>query len=129
LFISDTDTNKKTCSRTAIIYLAATAFCGFFSSVYGKYSHGVSSDYMVFLCLIPLIFGVLPYTALYCFNIKAPNNILRQIYNCGVATISVGSCLAGVFEIYGSGCVYVPFYFYIGVFLMAASVIAYLIKH
>lgn len=129
MFISDTDTDRKTNSKNAVIYLAFTAFCGFFSSVYGKFSHGVSSDYMVFLCLVPFIGGCVPYLILSAFNLKAPHNVIRQIYGSGIATLSVGFCLAGIFEIYGSECVYIPFYLYLGAILTIGAGIAYLIKH
>ncbi len=126
MFTSDTD--KNTSLRTAIIYLACSAFCGLFSSVYGKYAHGVSSDYMVFLSLVPLILGVLPYTAMYLFKEKESAQILKHIYNCGVATICVGCCLKGVFDIYGSECFYIPFYFGVGAFLIILAITAHLIK-
>lgn len=129
MFISDTEGDRKANAKTAIVYLAFTAFCGFFSSVYGKLSHGVTSDYMVFLCLVPFIGGVIPYTALYLLRFKAPHQIIRQFYNCGIATLCVGSCLTGIFEIYGNECVYTPYYFYVGLFLSVISLIAYLIKH
>lgn len=125
MFISDTDSDKKTNSRITIVYLAVTAFCGFFSSIYGKFSHGVSSDYMVFLCLIPFCAGVLPYLALKLFGLKAPVPLTRHLYNCGVATLCVGSCLKGVFEIYGSRCIYVTYYFYVGAAMALIGVVAY----
>lgn len=128
MFISDTDKDRKINGKTAIVYLAFTAFCGFFSSVYGKFSHGVSSDYMVFLCLVPFLGGCVPYSILWTFKLKAPISIIHQIYDSGIATLAVGFCLAGIFEIYGSECVYIPYYFYLGTILSIGAIIAYLIK-
>lgn len=120
------DINRSKNSRSAVAFLAASAFCGFFSSVYFKYSHGVSSDYMVFLSAVPFVLGTLPYALLYLFRLVAPKRPIGQIYNCGVATLTVGFCLAGVFEIYGSECAYVPIYFYVGTALVAVAVVWYL---
>lgn len=128
MYTSDIENNKKQNAITAIAFLACTAFCGFFSSVYAKYSHGVSSDYMVFLCAVPFICGVIPYTLLYLLKLKSPQRLIKHVYNCGVATLAVGFCLAGVFEIYGSKCAYVPVYFYVGILLMIIGAIWYIIK-
>ncbi len=128
MFTSATDTDRKANLKSAVIYLGWTAFCGFFSSVYGKFSHGVSSDYMVFLCLIPFLAGCLPYYLLYALKLKAPHTPARQLYDCGIATLAAGSCLTGVFEIYGSPCVFVPYYFIVGAILSFCGVTAYFIK-
>ncbi len=128
MFTSATDNYKSANSRTAVIYLALSAFCGLFSSIYGKYAHGVSSDYMVFLAIIPLVLGVFPYTIMYLLKAKEPLPLIKHGYNCGVATIAVGSCMKGVFEIYGSECFYIPIYFHVGALLVIASTVAYIIK-
>lgn len=122
MYISDID--RRANAHTAVAFLAASAFCGFFSSVYFKFSHGVSSDYMVFLSAVPFVLGTLPYALLYLFRLRAPKGPIGQMYNCGVATLTTGFCLAGVFEIYGSKCAYVPIYFYVGVGLIVASLLA-----
>lgn len=128
MYTSDINACRKSNARTAVIYLACTAFCGFFSSVYGKFSHGVSSDFMVFLCTVPFVLGVIPYTALWLFKLKSPSTLFSHVYNCGVATLTVGFCMAGVFEIYGSECAYVPIYFYLGTALTALGCILCLIE-
>lgn len=125
MYTSDIDRSKN--SRSAVAFLAASAFCGFFSSVYFRYSHGVSSDYMVFLSAVPFVLGTLPYLLLYLLRLRAPKRPIGQIYNCGVATLTTGFCLAGIFEIYGSECAYVPIYFCIGTVLVAAAFVWYLL--
>lgn len=121
--ISDIDVSRRKNARAAITYLAFTAFCGFFSSVYFKFSHGVSSDYLVFLCAVPFVGGVLPYTALYLLKLYPPYSLFAQMYNCGIATLTVGCCLSGVFDVYGSRCGYVPIYFYAGAILTVLGLI------
>lgn len=126
MYTSDIDRSKN--SRSAVAFLAASAFCGFFSSVYFKYSHGVSSDYMVFLSAVPFVLGTLPYLLLYLLRLRAPKRPIGQIYNCGVATLTVGFCLAGIFEIYGSECAYVLIYFCVGAVLTAIALLLYAVS-
>ncbi len=128
LYTSDIEKDKKKNAHTAVTFLAVTAFCGFFSSVYFKYSHGVSSDYMVFLSAVPFMLGVLPYTFLKLCKLYAPPILIKHIYNCGVATVTVGFALNGIFEIYGGECAYTPYYFSLGALLIVTGALWYIIK-
>ena len=112
--------NKKQ-RRAALTYLAVSAFCGFFAAVYEHFSHGVVSGFMVYLFAWPLL-GALPCLLLRTF----PQRAARNFWGAGVATLTVGSCLTGVFEIYGSTAPLVCVYWYAGAALLAAGAAAYL---
>ncbi|MCH4265308.1 MAG: hypothetical protein LKF79_01530 [Solobacterium sp.] len=63
LYTSDTEktiNKKQRFSRYAVFYLLFSAVCLIFSMVYEFYSHGVSSIYMRYLFLIPLVLGFVP---------------------------------------------------------------------
>lgn len=128
---------RKKNRRIAVAYLAVCAFCGFFSSVYFRFSHGVSSDYMVFLCLYPFVGGVVPYTALYLTKLPTPKGIAAHCYNWGVATIAIGSMIRGIIDIsgyvvthvtlLGTEVNYTKLYFVAGGLLMAYGIVLYVI--
>ena len=102
MYTSDTIiNNKKFNARNAVTFLAVTAFCGFFSSVYLSFSHGVSSPFMVYLALIPFLLGVFPYSILYLLNAQAPQSVSKQLYNWGAITVLIGSLVKGIVEISG----------------------------
>jgi hypothetical protein len=83
-------------------YLVAAALCLAFSRIYAQYSHGVSSPYMTWLFLIPLLTGsvVLGITT----AIRKPlfGRVAFNAYNSGVATLTVASALDGIFAIAGT---------------------------
>ncbi len=95
-------------------YFAAAAFCILFAAVYEHFSHGVWSNYMVCLFVWPLLGGV---PALLLPGIRTalmPCRAVRNFWASGVATLTLGSCLAGVFEIYGTTAPLVAVYWYAG---------------
>ena len=112
----------------SLIYLCITLFCGLFSAVYEYFSFGVYSNFMIFLYMIPLVAGVLPYAAAGLINfLPCPSPASERVYNCGVATLALGCCLSGVLEIYGTSSIYIKFYWIAGVIGMAAGLILYLL--
>lgn len=128
MFTSDIDYEKIKARKMSLIYLCITAFCGLFSAVYEYFSHGVDSNFMIFLYMIPLIAGVLPYAALGLINIlPCPTAVSRRVYNCGVTTLSLGCCLSGVLEIYGTSSIYIKYYWLTGLAGMTVGLILYLI--
>lgn len=136
MFISATVIdNKRSNARAAIAFLGATAFCGFFSAVYGSFSHGVSSPFMVYLAAVPFVLGVLPYTLLYLIGCRAPRSLAKQLYNWGVITLLVGSAVKGIVDIsgyvvtkislFGINFSYAGAYLIFGLVLAFAGVIGY----
>ena len=111
---------KKRMRRTSLIYLCITLFCGLFSAVYEHFSHGVYSEYMVYLFAFPLFGGVLPYAILGLLpKIKCPSQASARVFNSGVAALAVGSCVKGVLDIYGTSSSYQPIYWAVGAILVS----------
>ena len=114
--------------RSVVLYLAVTLFCGLFSAVYEHFSHGVDSDYMIWLFAIPLLGGVLPFLLIRLFSLPFPNRLSLNAYNSAVATFTVGCCMQGVFEIYGTVSSLLPYYFYAGAVLAFFGIAVYLLS-
>lgn len=100
MFTSDTDTLRKG-AKTAFVYLLAAVFCALFGGVYERFSHGVYSYDMLYAFAYPLVGGAVPYLALGLLG-KQPNAAARVLGHCGIATLTVGSIIRGVLEIYGT---------------------------
>lgn len=133
--------------RTFQTYVFVTCFCLVFSTIYEHFGHGVVSDAMVYLFAYPLVLGVLVFgtIALICrqgvnrqgmssqgmnsrpVQKRGPGRLACDLYHCGVATLTVGSCMLGVLEIYGTTSRYIVVYRYVGVALLFAAVVAQII--
>ena len=112
--------------KTAAAYLGAALFCGIFSYVYERFSHGVYSGYMVYLFLFPLLGGALPYAAVLFLGARPPQRLAANLFNAGIATLAVGSAMEGVLEIYGTDSSYLCVYWWVGISLAALGALAYL---
>lgn len=122
-----TSPEKRRMRRTSLIYLCITLFCGLFSAVYEHFSYGVYSNCMIYLFLFPLIGGVLPYTVLGLTpHSRVPSAVSSRLFNSGVAALTVGSCVKGVLEIYGTSSVYLEFYWAAGILLIVTGLAAFL---
>lgn len=95
------------------MWCLASGLCFVFYVVYNLFSHGVSSAYMTYLFAWPLVLGALP-NLTEAVMIKSRGlrtvNIFEfassDIYCFGVAALTVGSLLKGIFEIAGTSSVY-----------------------
>lgn len=124
--ISDISPEKKAARKAFLTYFCVALYCGLFGAIYEHFSHGVYSNYMVFLFMFPLIGGAVPYAALgFIKQLRCPEIPARRIYNCGVATLTVGSCFAGVLEIYGTTSVYLKYYWIAGIALISIGIALY----
>lgn len=129
LYISDIDVNKRKASHTAFVYLLIVIFCSLFGAVYELYSHEVYSFYMIYAFAFPLIGGVLPFSILNMASApKYPNALSRNLYHSGIATLTVGSIVRGVLEIYGTMNALTEYYLPVGVSFVAAGIMIYLIQ-
>lgn len=108
----------------AIRYLAAALGCGAFALVYAQFSHGVYSPYMTFMFLIPLVGGALP--ALVCLLAKKASLpvVARQSWAFAVASLTVASCLRGIFDIAGTASPYLPAYFVFAAIFACVGLVA-----
>ena len=104
-------------------YATATLSCLVFSAVYEHFSHGVYSAWMVFLFTWPFALGVVPSLVCMLGGVRVPVAV-RQLWACGVMTLTMGSCLQGVLEIYGTTSGLVAWYMPAGVVLLMAAVAA-----
>ena len=95
------------------------------AKVYGLFGHGVTSPSMTWMFLFPLIGGVAGYSSFRSFlpkNVKANDfRSFSNLYNSGIATLTVGSFLQGILEIAGTNSVYVPYFYVIGAALLVAG--------
>ena len=80
-------------------YFAASVFIAIAAAVYGLFSHGVYSYFMIYAFMIPLLGGALPHliAAMKGIEINARDTQLAII-----VTLTVGSVLKGVLDIYGT---------------------------
>ena len=85
--------------KTGMKYFAASVFIAIAAAVYGLFSHGVYSYFMIYAFMIPLLGGALPHliAAMKGIEINARDTQLAII-----VTLTVGSILKGVLDIYGT---------------------------
>ena len=95
-----------------INYIIAAIVCLIIAYIYSLFGHGVTSAYMTFMFLYPLIGGI---PVLF---IKDLNRFFISAYSCGIATLTVGSFVQGVFKIAGTSSEYPIIYYIVGVFLI-----------
>jgi hypothetical protein len=113
--------------------LIATAGCGVFSLGYQQFAHGVVSWWMVLLAGWPLLLGALPHAVIALRVGKAGDATIRypwarMLYGCGVVALTLGSCITGVFQIFGSPSDYTIGYWAMGGALLLAALVSRLRK-
>ncbi len=127
MFSSDIEKNKLRCVKTALVYLSVSIFCALFGAIYEVFSHGVYSFYMIYAFAYPLVGGALAFLILFFVKTtRYPNNLACNLYHSGVATLTVGSIVQGVLEIYGTTNVLTDFYKIIGIPMVVAGIGIYL---
>ena len=124
MYTSDNDITRQA-AKTALIYLLISLFCALFGAVYEMFSHEVYSFYMLYAFTFPLAGGTLPFLAMSLFRKRYPKTIARNIYHSGIATLTVGSIIQGVLEIYGTTNHLTGLYWLVGVILLFAGIIFY----
>lgn len=125
MYTSDIELNKKRASKTAFVYLLVALFFALFGAVYEIYSHEVYSYYMLYAFSFPLIGGTLVFNILSFLKLqKYPNAIARNLYHSGIATLTVGSVVQGVLEIYGTTNALSDYYWSVGMVLIVIGVVA-----
>ncbi len=125
--MSTSEFNSKSASKRTLAYVVitiATALCG---GIYEYFGHGVYSYYMLYAFAIPLLCGVLPNSIAAIRGTPKPHKAAYNLYNSGVATLTVGSFFEGVLEVYGTTNSLVFIYLYIGVCLLILGIIAHII--
>lgn len=113
--------------KTIIVYSLVSIFTIIFDKIYSIFSHGVSSAYMDLMFLYPLIGGVFIYSIILIFFKKLEYKKYRHsfnIYNSGIAILTVGSLLYGILEIAGTSSIYLRYYSIVGWILVFTSIIS-----
>ena len=115
--------------RAAVVYLCISVFCGFFAVIYAQFSHGVHSPYMTWLLGWPFVLGVLPGVFFRkCGAVRAPGRVSFNLWNSGVAALTVSSMLRGIFKIAGTASDYQVWLMYAGGAMLVMAGIAYLFR-
>jgi hypothetical protein len=106
--------NTKT---TVKIYVFTALFCIAFNYIYSLFGHGVSSPFMSYAFVFSLVLGVVGFTVFGRLNLD--NRIAYNLYNAGIATLTVGSILQGIIDIAGADTTYPVWYFLVGTVFVA----------
>lgn len=100
--------------RTALVYLIIAAAVGLFGAVYEHFSFGVYSNCMIYAFAFPLLMGVLPNMLIIpskAHTSERTAGSLRRfifevissgMYHAAVASLTAGSIMKGIIEIYGT---------------------------
>lgn len=127
LCTSDIETNKYSALKTALTYVIITILCALFGAIYELFSHEVYSYFMIYAFATPLVLGTLPYLCLAISKKNIfPNSISRNLHHSGVATLTVGSIIKGVLDIYGTTNHLCAYYWIIGVILVTIGITLFL---
>lgn len=128
MYTSDIEMDARHSSKTAFVYLLVSLFCVLFGAVYEIYSHEVYSYYMLYAFVFPLAGGTLPFSILSLTKAKRyPTALSRNLYHSGIATLTVGSFIKGVLDIYGTTNVLSEYYWPVGLCFIIAGVLTYAI--
>lgn len=112
--------------KTGLTYLGCSLFLALFGAVYEVYSHEVYSYFMLYAFAIPLAGGALPAFLYAYFGKGIPKRAAQNLYNSGIAALSVGSVFTGVLEIYGTTNRLTAVYWVVGFGLIAISICIHL---
>lgn len=119
MILSISDTKK-----SIISYFIVTIFLILLNYIYSIFSHNVSSNYMTYMFIYPLVTGILvSIFILINKNISKLKSfyIGKSILNYGIAIMVFRSFMKGVFEIAGTDSNYLTYYFYMGLILILVS--------
>ena len=94
--------------------------------MYERFSHGVYSYGMLYAFAFPLTLGVLPLLLISMLHAPYPNRAVCNLQQAGIATLTVGSIITGVLEIYGTTSPLTVVYWVLGGLLTLGGVIGYL---
>ena len=127
LYSSDIEDYRRRASKTSLIYLFFTLFCVLFGAVYERYSHGVYSYDMIYAFAFPLFGGSLPFSILSILQVKRyPGQVSCNLYHSGIATLTVGSIVRGILDIYGTTNALSDYYRVVGSILVVSGIVLYI---
>ena len=100
--------------RIARNYLIVAVICAAVGVIYELFSHQVWSVFMIGAFAVPLILGVLPNLIIAIGRFKTPGFAAENLYACGLITLTLGSLLKGVLQIYGTTNTLLEYYWLVG---------------
>lgn len=113
--------------KTVFAYLAVSVLLILFETVYTSFGHGVSSAYMTWMFLYPLLGGAIIFLLLATLAPDAARStgyrLFYNLYNSGIALLTAGSLMKGIFEIAGTDSPYSDWYYIAGGLFMAAGLL------
>lgn len=115
--------------KSVLAYLGVSIFLIIVNYIYSLFSHNVSSNYMTYMFVYPLLGGL--FINLVIFTNKKITKIKlfyisKSTMNYGIAALVMGSFLKGVFEIAGTNSIYLIYYFYLGIILISIGILSVL---
>lgn len=128
LFTLDIKKQRKSMASTGFVYLFLSLFCTLFGAVYEYFSHEVYSYYMLYAFVFPLAGGVLPFFLLALGDFPLPDRVSFNLYHSGIASLTVGSIVQGILEIYGTTNRLVSVYWIAGLLFVGLGVCFYFKK-
>lgn len=125
MYTSDTEFSK-TAAKTAFAYLVIALICVLFGAVYELFSHEVYSYFMLYAFSFPLAGGTFPFLLLSMVKLKRyPGYIARNLHHSAIATLTMGSFIQGVLEIYGTTNTLIECYWFVGILLLLGGILTY----
>lgn len=122
------DKTAEETKKRILEYLILTIFFALFGAIYEVFSHGVYSYRMIYAFGYPLILGLVPVLIMHFSRIKKmPGTLSGQLYKCGIYTLTIGSVVKGVLEIYGTNSRLSDLYTPAGYLLILAGFLLFLI--
>lgn len=117
--------------KTTVVYLAVTILTVIVERIYSFFSHDVASGYMTWMFLYPFIGGAFYYLLIGLLLPRAHEvtgyRLFYNLYNSGIALLTVGNFMQGIFEIAGTNSPYVKYYFILGAVFCGVGIIVMLI--
>lgn len=120
LYISDTE-NKNSIrhlNKTSVVYLVLSIMAVLVDKIYAIFGHGVHAASMTWMFMYLLMGGTLFYLIIKYFLRRIPQykgyRVFFNLYNSGIAALTVGSLFKGIIEIAGSSSVYTKIFFVFG---------------
>lgn len=104
-------------------YLIAALMLAAAGALYELFSHGVYSNYMIYAFAYPLVMGCLPYLADSRGIIKKAGPVGETLLLASIATLSIGSVIKGVLEIYGTTSFLTTVYPVLGAMLLIGAIV------
>ena len=112
--------------KAALVFLAVAAFCYVFNYIYAQHSHGVHSAYMTYMYAYPLLGGTLVYALIGILpGARAPGRLAANAWHSGIAALTVGSMLRGIFDIAGTESGFQPVFMLAGILMVCAGAACY----